>query len=95
MKIPKKVKIGGHWYKVLLRKNRERQDGSSSLGSENSRFNNIWIDGNQAITQQESTLLHEIIEAINYLNHLSLGEKEISVLETNLYQVLKDNKLLK
>ena len=42
---------------------------------------------------QESTLLHEIIEVINDLNELGLKHHQICVLETGLWQVLKENGL--
>lgn len=42
---------------------------------------------------QESTLLHEVIEVINDLNELGLKHWQICVLETGLYQVLKENKI--
>ena len=42
---------------------------------------------------QESTLLHEIIEVINGQNDLGLKHWQVSVLETGLWQVLKENGL--
>lgn len=40
---------------------------------------------------KESTLLHEIIEALNYHMELGLEHRQISSLETGLHQVLSDN----
>ena len=94
MKIPKVVKIGGHSYQVIVR-DRDRKDGQTALGSHNARITTIWIDNQLSKSQQESTFLHEIIEAINYANLLGLNESQISSFEHNLYQVLKDNNLLK
>lgn len=39
---------------------------------------------------QESTVLHEVIEAINYHLKLGLTEQQIMSLETGLYQTLTD-----
>lgn len=95
MKIPKKIKVGGHIYKVILR-NRNENDGASELGTANI-YNKlkIWLDTGQASSQLESTLLHEIIEIVNALNKIGLTEEKICQLETGLYQVFSDNKLLK
>ena len=94
MKIPKVVKIGGHSYQVIVR-DRDRKDGQTAFGSHNARITTIWIDNQLSKSQQESTFLHEIIEAINYANLLGLNESQISSFEHNLYQVLRDNNLLK
>ena len=95
MKIPKTLKIGGHIYKIIIR-NKRIKDADTRLGSVDVYANHIFInrDGIQAQSQQESTLLHEIIEAISELNKLKFAEEQICILETGLYQVLKDNKLI-
>ena len=94
MKIPKQIKIGGHICKIIFR-DRVKEDGIDHLGSYNVRCSKIWIANDLTKSQQESTFLHEIIEAIDYCNQLELNHKQITTLEHNLYQVLKDNKLLK
>ena len=40
--------------------------------------------------QRESTVLHEILEALNFHNNLGLSHKAIMPLEAGLYQVLTD-----
>lgn len=95
MKIPKTLKIGGHTYKVILR-SREETDGVETLGSASIfTYLKIWVDSGQKQSQQESTLLHEIIEVISAINKVGLTEQQICILETGLYQVLNDNKMLK
>jgi len=42
---------------------------------------------------RDSTLLHEIIEALNYHLELKLEHNQITSLEAGLYQTLKDNNL--
>jgi hypothetical protein len=39
---------------------------------------------------QESTILHEIIEAINYHGKVGLSERQIMALESGLYGTLTD-----
>jgi hypothetical protein len=41
--------------------------------------------------QAESTILHELIEAINFHLRLDMQEHLIACLETGIYQVLTDN----
>lgn len=95
MKIPKTIKIAGHIYTIEFRENRENQDGNEHPASSFSRVNKIWIDKNQVVERQESCLVHEIIEMLNYDFQLELKHQTISLLEAGIYQVLKDNNLLK
>ena len=94
MKIPKTLKISGFIYEIT-NENLWRKSGSSDFGKEITGLTKIWINTEYNKSQQESTLIHEIIEAINSSNDLKLYHLQISVLETSLYQVLKDNNLLK
>ena len=94
MKIPKTVKIGGHIYDVAIQA-REKENGVNKLGSSSVYQNKIWLTNEQPQSQMESTFFHEIIEVISALNKLELSEDKICILENQLYQVLKDNNLLK
>ncbi len=94
MQIPDKIKIGGFDYEIV-KINREEESGTNNPGSHSAQFQKIWVDTHTLQSQQERVLLHEIIEAVNYYNELDLSHTQICVLEYNLYQVLKDNKLLK
>jgi hypothetical protein len=94
MKIPKKIKIGGNWFKVIF-KDTHRHEQKAHCGYENSDHCEITIDNALNIQTQETTFIHEILEVINYNNELELKHSQIMTLENNLYQVLKDNNLLK
>ena len=95
MNIPKKLKAYGHIYDIVFH-DRECVGGTSSLGTTNVyKKLKIWIDNTMGKSQQESTLLHEIIEIISSLNSMSLNESQVCQLETGLYQILRDNNLLK
>ena len=94
MKIPLKIKIGGHQYEIKV------IDGDVSGMSEAGLCyrNNHIIFINKADFMDESaknvTLFHEIIEAINYNYELKLPHQAITILAETIYQVLIDNKLL-
>lgn len=67
------------------------EDGKNFCGSSDIAEQRIEISLRYPKEGQESTLLHEIIEVINGLNDLNLKHWQISVLETALWQVLKEN----
>lgn len=89
MKIPEKVKIGGHEYtcKTAPFLGRDHSASGRSCG------NSLEIEIEETLPQQnkESTLIHEILEQINYRYELDLPHEKISILETALYQVIRDN----
>lgn len=95
MKIPNKIKILGYDYEVVFRESRLKEDGSEHSGTHCARVQKIWIDKEQTQQQQESTFIHEILEAISYSLELNMPHNVISSLESALYQTLKDNNLLK
>ena len=76
MKIPKQVKIGGHYYQVIFR-DRVKEDGKDAPASVDNKYNRIWIDNQWAESQQETSFLHEIIEAISWLWKLNFTEEQI------------------
>ncbi len=95
MKIPKKLKIGSQEYKIYYT-NIEVRGGNDTLGETWLKENRIYISNvNSALTQQEETFFHEIMEVINYTYQLKLEHKDISIISEAYYQTLKDNKLLK
>lgn len=60
--------------------------GKCYAGSQHiSLAKNLTVDG------AESTLIHEIIEAVDYHLELKLEHKQICALEVALYNVLKEN----
>jgi hypothetical protein len=95
MKIPSSVKIGGLLYTVdiIPGLSAAREDGA--LGSCDSNLCTILLDNILNEDQLVSVFIHEIIEAINAMYELGLEHRQITSLETALYQVFSDNKLLK
>jgi hypothetical protein len=82
------MKILGYTYKVNCEVDNRNMNGIGRLRSDSLQID---ISGDVAEGQKMSTLLHEIIEALNY--HLALGiqHQKIMALESGLYQVLIDN----
>lgn len=91
MKIPNKIKILGQEIPVEL--THPRQIGVK--GDYDELYNLIRIRHGKGIpeSQQEDTLLHEILEAIKDLTCISIDHATLSVIATVLYQVLRDNNL--
>lgn len=88
MIIPKKLKIGGHEYKVIVS---TENLGADDYGELDMETNTISISPRIPQTNKESTLIHEIMHAIN----TTLDHELLDSLSEQLYQVLKDNNLLK
>jgi hypothetical protein len=95
MKIPEKVKIGGLNYTVKLLKMDTEAGQDAIIGQHDSGQIEIIIDNTVPKDKQESTFIHEILEAINHIYGLKLKHHTLDALEAGLYQVFKDNDLLK
>lgn len=89
MKIPKKLKIGGHIVTVKVVDNVANEENTTWAGGWTDSQNLIEIRKAQAQSQKEVTLLHEILHCIN----LQLNHDHVEFLSQALYQVIKDNKL--
>jgi hypothetical protein len=96
MKIPNKIKVAGHQYKIIIDDKGLSKKGIVGEYSCNSKeiklCKHFQSKRAMAKSEVEATLIHEIIHAIDihYNNH-SLSEKETSRLGEGLYQVLTDN----
>lgn len=99
MRIPKQLKVGGHWYKIIYPYSfRERTDrmGHCDYAMQEiviSESDNNGVKVPQSKTKE--TFLHEILHAVDWVyNADSLKEEDIDRMAEGLYQVLSDNKLL-
>ena len=95
MKIPKRIKVAGHTYKVVWDDKLLSNEGFMGLACHNQLI--IYLckkyRGEKIVKSIiEENLIHEIIHTVdvNYNNH-SLDEKTVDRLSEGLYQVLKDN----
>ena len=100
MKIPSKLKVGGHTYKVI--KNFKFTQEPKLVGQADHDLGEIRVSpyessGNHRISSRvEETFIHEILHCINNVyNENKFIEEDIGRLSQGLYQVLKDNRLLR
>jgi len=91
MEIPKVVKIVGHEYEVVMTPRLFASDATSGVCD--TARHTITLDENFAESHVAETLLHEIIEGLNYHLELELDHRILSALSEGLFQVLRDNKL--
>ena len=84
MKIPNRLKIGAHIYTVIV------TDLETKYGLHDCSSATITIDASLPDSRKGSTLLHEVLHALNSeLDHALLDS-----LSEQIYQVLSDNDLL-
>ena len=99
MKISKKLKVGGTTYKVLDNYTFKESDlmGQTVHTQNEIRLGALDPNGKKYDYQKkEECFIHEALHAIDCVyNNSELEEKQVSRLSQGLYQVLKDNKLLK
>lgn len=90
MKIPDKLKIGGHWITV------EEKTVPGQQGSFDPSINTICIDPEQPQSQKEASLIHEILHVCNStVGDSEHGHDFLDSLAEQLYQALSDNDLLR
>ncbi len=96
MKIPDKIKIGGIEYKIeFINEIKDDIHNSEFIGRVIYRENKILILDSYQTERQFRVMLHEIIHVLDEDYKLGISEENLCRLEAGLYQVLKDNKLLK
>ncbi len=101
MKIPKKLKIGGLWFQVV--ESADVANQGNAFGSMHCRQQKIFIEPSETQQKKEDTLIHEILHAIwwsvglceRFKDNPKIEEEIVASLGNSLYQVLKDNRLLK
>lgn len=96
MKIPDKLKVAGHYYKIIFDDNglsKKQLVGHSSNDFKEIKLCRYYKSKRaRAKSEVEETLMHEIIHVIDrHYNNDSLSEKAVDRLSNGLYQVLKDN----
>lgn len=100
MKIPKTVKILGLNWKVI--ESKAIAEHNNLFGATHNRREIIYIDPDTSDQRKEETFIHEITHALFSNMGLSerfrkenLEEEIVTTISSGLYQVLKDNNLLK
>ena len=99
MLIPRKIKVGGHNYRVILNyefKNNKLL-GECSPTCEELRIASHSSNGDILPRSMiEAIFLHELLHAIDYVyNSESLKEKEVDSLAEGIFQVFNDAKLFR
>lgn len=101
MKIPKKIKIGGHWWNVKHPYSfTERYDRFAQCDETRKIIMVSGTDGNgnpRAESSVKVSFIHEVLHAIHYLmgRQLFPEDKEESIIEALsevIYQIIVDNK---
>lgn len=101
MIIPKKLKIIGFEWQV--KENQELADEGACFGSTHTQTQTIYLEPKAPLQKKEQVLLHEILHALwwqqglfqRYKDTKQIEEEIVTTLSQGLYQVLKDNNLLK
>ena len=84
MKIPNKIKIGGKTWEIII-KNLRKEAGSIDFGMCFPSQQRIWISNEAHQEQQESSFIHEILEAIKCDNDLEMSHQTLQTLAEQLY----------
>ena len=82
------MKILGYTYTLVADGDNERM---GAFGRQHTKSQTLQIATDLCAEQVVSTVLHEVIEAINYHLQLHLEHPVVMSLEAALYQVLTDN----
>ena len=93
MEIPKKVKIGPHWFDIELAEVVNKF--TPRKGEIHLIENTIKIDKSIAQSKQEETLFHEALHEISNAVAVELDEGDVTRLAYGFYMFLVDNELLK
>jgi len=89
IKIPKQIQIGGHTYQVFYKPYLSSDSGNR--GRINHRKQVIHIEPENPISQQNVTILHEIIHFTENIFSLNLTDEDTDRISEGLLQVLSDS----
>ena len=84
-----KLNILGYSYVLDVSKNLEEMDGN--VGYCNFDRKELQVANDVDTDVRRSTIIHEIIEALNYHLGIGLQESQVKQLEVGLHQVLSEN----
>jgi hypothetical protein len=89
MKIPDEITIGGFKFKIQMVDELFDDEDGELMGT--CDYNNLTIKILSTLKkpQRESTYIHELLEAINFIFATKLTHRQIESLEGGLYQALK------
>ncbi len=98
MKIPKRIKIGGHWVDIILEDDVIRDGDRKLLGKADYNHKKIYLALNEGGRRLKKSalgdvFLHELIHFVDSNASAGLDEKQIEQISIDLYAVLHNNKL--
>jgi len=93
MKIPRKLKVGPHTYKVRRKKKIVDEEGHELRGECRVEERVILLQSGLKNTRLCETFLHEVMHAIDEENQMELGENRVNLISLCLLQIILDNKL--
>ncbi len=88
IKVPEQIQIGAHAYKILYKPYLSKDSGER--GRINHRKQEIYIEPENPISQQNATLLREIIHLIENVFALNLTDEDTDRISEGLLQVFSD-----
>ena len=88
-KIPTKLRIIGHVYRI--KKEKLEQDGWCMFGLANHSEKTISLNTSNDHTQDEETMIHEVIHVLSERTGAGLNERQVTAISNGIYCVLKDN----
>lgn len=93
MKLPTKVKIGGHWINIEFRSDQYEQ--YDKMGTCCHWENRIILQKDLTESKQVSSLFHESLHEMDKQQYLGLTEAQIATISEGFYTFLVDNGFLK
>ena len=93
MKIPDKLKIGGHWLNIEFHSEKEVQ--YDRMGTLCHWENRILIQKDLVASKQISSLFHEVLHELDKQNLIDLTEKQVTIIAEGFHAFLVDNGFLK
>ena len=100
MKIPKKIKVGGHQFYVKISKTRDHAKGEN-WGKTIYASCTMYVDGELVKTKLEETFIHELLHIAFDHSGLNVKYKDsqeeediVNRLANAFYMIIKDNKII-
>ena len=87
----KKINIMGHEFKVKYEN--PRPWACNAMGRMDELTNTICVNSELPQSQQEATLIHEIVHVIFSTNGIDVSEEVVTVLASGLYEIIATNNI--
>lgn len=95
MRIPETLKVGPYTYAVKELEEVKSERGADLWGQCLMEEQEISLRAGQSSDRKAVALFHEVLHALEDVLEITINEKDLTRLAPALYQVLRDNDLLK